>query len=303
MKRTCISHYVMASCITALSVTSLPAMGNPHALFENNIRSSVQNRITLKDVINYVESNSPYVFVYDERIKNELNNMVSIRLKGEKIKTILANLARQSGLTLDYNGKQISIRKGSSRSNATPQTILQNKKSITGIVTDKNGDPLIGATVRVVGSDIATVTDTDGKYSIDAHPGATLRYSYIGYADKDVKTGARSNYNIIMSEDDNALQELVVIGYVVRRRAHATELTPDMMTIDVLLDERIRELVGEEPRRFTLVRTNKLIERTKKYNTESGPNIKDYHTLWPIPQDVIDANTDAKLPQNPGYDN
>lgn len=88
---------------------------------------------------------------------------------------------------------------------------------------------------------------------------------------------------------------------VVRRRAHAHEITSSEMTLDFLLDERIRELVGEESRRFTLVRTKKLVERTKKYNTESGPSMQNYHMLWPIPQTIIDSNRDAEFPQNDGY--
>lgn len=88
----------------------------------------------------------------------------------------------------------------------------------------------------------------------------------------------------------------------VRRRAHASELTDDsQMTLDFLLDERIRELVGEESRRFTLCRTGKLVERTRKYNEESGDAIRDYHVLWPIPQSMIDSNVGAEFPQNEGY--
>jgi len=88
---------------------------------------------------------------------------------------------------------------------------------------------------------------------------------------------------------------------VVRRRAHTREITDAEMTMDFLLDERIRELVGEESRRFTLVRTGKLLERTRKYNSESGPAMRDYHVLWPVPQSIIDSNTGAKFPQNDGY--
>lgn len=88
----------------------------------------------------------------------------------------------------------------------------------------------------------------------------------------------------------------------VRRRAHASELTDDsQMTMDFLLDERIRELVGEESRRFTLCRTGKLVERTRKYNEESGDAIRDYHVLWPIPQSMIDSNVGAEFSQNEGY--
>lgn len=88
---------------------------------------------------------------------------------------------------------------------------------------------------------------------------------------------------------------------VVRRRAHAHEITDSEMTLDFLLDERIRELVGEESRRFTLLRTGKLLERARKYNTEAGPVMKDYHVLWPVPQNIIDSNREAEFPQNPGY--
>ncbi len=87
---------------------------------------------------------------------------------------------------------------------------------------------------------------------------------------------------------------------IVRRRAHASEITAAQATMDFLLDERIRELVGEELRRFTLVRTGKLVERVKKYNPFSK-DMDEHHTLWPIPQYIIDSNTGADFPQNNGY--
>jgi hypothetical protein len=87
----------------------------------------------------------------------------------------------------------------------------------------------------------------------------------------------------------------------VRKRAGASVVTPAQMNIDFLLDERIRELVGEETRRFTLLRTDKLIDRVKMYNTAIKDKIMAYHALWPIPQAIIDANRDAVFPQNPGY--
>ena len=87
---------------------------------------------------------------------------------------------------------------------------------------------------------------------------------------------------------------------VIRKRANAPEITANQATIDFLLDERIRELVGEELRRFTLVRTGKLVERVKKYNPYSS-TMDEHNTLWPIPQTIIDSNKGAEFPQNPGY--
>ncbi|MBE9598571.1 RagB/SusD family nutrient uptake outer membrane protein [Pedobacter sp. MC2016-24] len=87
----------------------------------------------------------------------------------------------------------------------------------------------------------------------------------------------------------------------VRRRAGAGDVSAAQMDMDFLLDERIRELVGEESRRFTLVRTKKLVDRVKLYNNAIKDKVNDNHILWPIPQSIRDANRDAPFPQNPGY--
>ena len=88
---------------------------------------------------------------------------------------------------------------------------------------------------------------------------------------------------------------------VVRSRANASPVQVGEVDIDYLLDERARELVAEEPRRLTLARTGKLVERVRLYNPISAPNIQDFHRYWPIPQEEIDANLEVSLEQNAGY--
>jgi starch-binding outer membrane protein, SusD/RagB family len=88
---------------------------------------------------------------------------------------------------------------------------------------------------------------------------------------------------------------------VVRTRAHASPISAPQVTIDFILDERSRELLAEEQRRYTLLRTGKWLERTRKFNPLAGPNIREHHVLYPIPQAVIDANLGRKMEQNPGY--
>lgn len=90
----------------------------------------------------------------------------------------------------------------------------------------------------------------------------------------------------------------------IRIRANAKPVLPQDVDIDYILDERARELYGEEFRNITLRRTGKLIERTRKYNNNPiipGANIQEYHNLYPIPLEAIDLNIDAKIEQNPGY--
>jgi hypothetical protein len=96
---------------------------------------------------------------------------------------------------------------------------------------------------------------------------------------------------------------------VVRNRAKAIPVSPAAVTEDYILDERARELVVEEPRLRTLIRMGRLVDRVRKYNSKpsvangpsSGTTIRDFNNFWPIPQKVIDANTDAVFQQNPGY--
>ncbi len=90
----------------------------------------------------------------------------------------------------------------------------------------------------------------------------------------------------------------------IRIRSHAKPAELKDINIDYLLDERVRELYGEDCRHFVLRRTGKLLERVRKYNNNPknpGLNIQDYHVLWPIPQEQMDLNIGVKWEQNPGY--
>lgn len=89
---------------------------------------------------------------------------------------------------------------------------------------------------------------------------------------------------------------------VLRERSNASLINAADVDIDFLLDERARELFTEGHRRYHLLRLNKWIERTQLYNPIAGPNITERDKLFPIPQDVIDANLTLEMPQNPGYE-
>ncbi|HOS70980.1 MAG TPA: RagB/SusD family nutrient uptake outer membrane protein [Bacteroidales bacterium] len=88
---------------------------------------------------------------------------------------------------------------------------------------------------------------------------------------------------------------------IIRRRSNASDITAGDVNIDFILDERSRELILEEHRRYTLIRTHKLLERTRAYNNNGGGLISERDTIFPIPQPVIDANISQSMPQNPGW--
>ena len=108
--------------------------------------------------------------------------------------------------------------------------VQQQGKKVTGTVSDSQG-PIIGATVRVKGTQIATVTDMDGRYSISIKPGQTLLVSYVGYTDKEVKIGSQAKYDVTLQENNNDLNEVVVVGYGTMKKS-------DLAGASASLDEK-----------------------------------------------------------------
>ena len=97
-------------------------------------------------------------------------------------------------------------------------TFAQSK--VSGTVKDANGEPLIGVSVMEVGTNNGAVTDMNGNYTLNVKPGAKLKLSYIGFTPKTVKAG--SNSQIVLQEDNTALNEVVVVGYGTMRRKDVT---------------------------------------------------------------------------------
>lgn len=98
---------------------------------------------------------------------------------------------------------------------ATSFVLNMNAQSVkvTGNVVDSNNEPVIGAYIKVKGSNKGAVTDLDGHYTIDADKNATLVISYVGMANQEEKVGNRSQINFVLKDDANDLNEVVVIGY------------------------------------------------------------------------------------------
>lgn len=94
----------------------------------------------------------------------------------------------------------------------------QNERTIKGVVKDVTGETVIGANVSVVGTTIGTVTDVDGNFSLKVPAGATLKISFIGYKDVDVKITNQQTLDIVLQDDSQALDEVVVVGFGSQRK-------------------------------------------------------------------------------------
>lgn len=121
---------------------------------------------------------------------------------------------------------------------------------ITGTVVDASGQPIPGVTVSVPGTSIGTATDLDGKYSINVPEGSTLVFSFIGFESQSIAIGDRSVIDVTLLEDMANLDEIVVVGYGIQRKANLTGAV-DQVTSEVFENRPIpnvaQGLVGAVP--------------------------------------------------------
>ena len=102
-------------------------------------------------------------------------------------------------------------------------TVAQTGRTIKGLVTDVNGEPLIGCNVVVVGSNAGVITDIDGRFALNVPADAKqIKISYIGYVDQIITLHDRSDFKVVLKEDNNALDEVVVVGYGTQKKATLT---------------------------------------------------------------------------------
>lgn len=112
-------------------------------------------------------------------------------------------------------------------------TLQQQKKQITGTVTDNNNTPIIGANIIEVGTTNGTVTDMDGNFSLSIQDNATIHISYIGYLSQNIDTKEDISFRIVLQEDTQALEELVVVGYGTMQKRQVTSSITSLSAKDL----------------------------------------------------------------------
>lgn len=184
------------------------------------------NNVSLEQLFTEIEKNTDYVFFYKKSIVNQ--KIVSINAKDKSIETILNYTLVSQNLTYHINGNQIIIVEKKEEQDS--RSIIQNKKKITGIIKDQNGEPLAGVNIRIQDTTAGTMTDTEGKFILDASPGNILEISYIGFIPQKVKIGEQAFLNIKLMEDKISMEEVVVIGYGSVKKS---DLTGSVATVKI----------------------------------------------------------------------
>ena len=203
----------LASLFGTICVSSVFAVN----VNSQSLRVSIHaNQEQAKEVIKQIEEQTDYLFVYNHD-KVNLNSTVTIQANNETVAKVLNQMFAGTDIIYAIQGNNILLM----HKDAVIQQQQQSGKVVTGTIVDPSGMPVIGANVMEKGTTNGTITDMDGKFSLNVEKGATLIISYIGFSNQEIKIGNQTNLSITMKEDAEALDELVVTALGIKREEKA----------------------------------------------------------------------------------
>ena len=185
---------------------------------EEDLFSVQYENVTVKDILDYIEKHSKYIFIYSANVQKNLNNKVSISVSNKKIDAVLKELFSETGLNYKMSGRQITI--SVPEAPKVQQTTQQKGIKVTGNVSDEKGEPLIGVTIILKNdSTVHALTDMNGNYSIIVpERKSVLSFRYIGFVPKEEVVNNRKVVNVQMVEDVGQLDEVVVVAYGAQKK-------------------------------------------------------------------------------------
>ena len=165
-----------------------------------------------------IEKQTDYLFIYNNEVNT--NEKVSVKAKHKAVSEVLYSILENKDINYSMEGNNILLSKVENVNTEEISSIIieQQKKLITGTVVDETGEAVIGANIIEQGTTNGTVTDIDGKFTLNVGDNSIISVSYIGYLEETIQIGNENSYSVILIEDLHTLQEVVAIGYGTTRK-------------------------------------------------------------------------------------
>lgn len=169
---------------------------------------------TVKEALTEIEKKSEYIFIYSDNVLDS-QKRINIDVTGEPIEKILENILKGTNTTYSINNRQIIISKDESRQS---QAIKQRKIIVSGIVKDEDGEVLPGVSIVIKDTQTGTISDGNGRYSIDVSSGSTiLVFSCIGFKTEEIKVNNRTDIDVTLKYDVKLMDDVVVTALGIKR--------------------------------------------------------------------------------------
>ncbi|MEG2856825.1 TonB-dependent receptor [Bacteroides sp.] len=192
--------------------------------YSQDAKVSIQmNNVQLDKILNAIESQTSYLFIYNNQVK--MDRKASVNAKNQSVAAVLDKLLKGTDIYYKLEGTHIILSKQpikASEVTSANVSAAQQKSKISGTIVDSKGEAIIGANVRIKGAPIGTITDLDGNFSLEANPKDVLEVTYIGYLKQDVTVGNQKQLRIVLVDDTQTLDEVVVVGFGTQKKVNLT---------------------------------------------------------------------------------
>ncbi|MEP4093644.1 TonB-dependent receptor, partial [Reichenbachiella sp.] len=175
---------------------------------------------SVEEAFTSIESKTDYKFNYEHLAIGEANRL-SIKKRNVSVADVLIEISKKSQLSFKQVNKSINVDR-LKETNEPAVKVIDEDITVSGKVTDENGQGLPGATVIAKGTTIGATSDFDGNFKVNVPDDAVLVISFIGYLSQEIAIGGRSVIDVQMEVDAQKLEEVVVVGYGTQKRANVT---------------------------------------------------------------------------------
>jgi TonB-linked SusC/RagA family outer membrane protein len=182
-----------------------------------NVKIEIQSsELSIKQFLTEIEHQTDFLILY-RNDDIDVSRVVRIKNKTGNLSSMLSEVFSDTDIRYEFQNKYIVLAKNVSSENKV--SFQQQTRTIIGTVTDESGEPLIGASVGIKGTAKGTITDAEGKFSINqVSSDNQLVISYIGYIAQEINIGNQNTFNIRLAEDRQMLDEVIVVGYGTQRK-------------------------------------------------------------------------------------
>jgi len=185
--------------------------------FTQNSKISLSVReMKLEDIMIRIEAQTKYRFAYN-KTEIDVDKSYSVNINDAEVTELLRQLFSKGDVNYTIIDRQIVL------SSSKETSILQQRRSIYGKVSDSSGSMLPGVSVVIKGTTLGTITDADGNYSLSNIPeNAILQFSFVGMKMQEMPVGGKSKVDVTMIEENVGLEEVVAIGYATQKKVNLT---------------------------------------------------------------------------------
>lgn len=218
-----VRSYALALCM-AFAIAAVPVQAQV-----KNITLKASNT-PVSTVMQQIEEQSGYTFFYNTK-DIPLDRNVTLSVANKDIRAALDELFRNTNVSYSIDNKSIIL---SARGGAQPQQASQ----ITGRIVDKNGVPVIGATIMISGTTQGTTSGVDGTFALQSNvspAGMVLDVSFIGYKPQRISVNNRTSLSVTLEEDDQQIEAVVVTALGIKRQERAVSYNVQNISDEVFL--------------------------------------------------------------------